>query len=111
VYPLDKTRITEFKVSYMGHPPVSIRHTLCPPKGDQSQALEDFLAAHPVSESSKLHKDIPDEVFGSNITSKDEMWQMFFDGVSRTGPNGKIIAGMGVVFVSPKIISFLGPFY
>jgi len=35
--------------------------------------LADFLAAHPVPESSKLHEDIPDEVFESNITSEDEV--------------------------------------
>ena len=27
---------------------------------------------------------------------------MFFDGVSRIGPKGKIIAGVGVVFISPQ---------
>jgi len=26
---------------------------------------------------------------------------MFFDGASRIGPEGKIIAGVGVVFISP----------
>jgi len=58
------------------------------------------LAAHPVLESSKLHEDIPNEVFESNITSEDEVWQMFFDGASRIGPKGKIIACVGVVFIS-----------
>ena len=28
--------------------------------------------------------------------------QMFFDGASRIGPKGKIIAGVGVVFISPQ---------
>ena len=27
---------------------------------------------------------------------------MFFDGASRIGPKGKIIAGVGVVFISPQ---------
>jgi len=27
---------------------------------------------------------------------------MFFDDASSTGPTGKIIAGVGIVFVSPK---------
>ena len=27
---------------------------------------------------------------------------MFFDGASRTGPKGKIIAGVGVIFISPQ---------
>ena len=60
------------------------------------------MAAHSVSESSKLHEDIPDEVFESNITSEDEVWQMFFKGASRIGPKGRIIVGMGVVFISPQ---------
>ena len=73
-------------------------------------ALAEFLAAHPVSESSKLHEDIPDEVFESNITSEDEVLQMFFDGASRIGPKGKIIAGLGLCLSLRKITSFLEHF-
>ena len=51
-------------------------------KAVKGQALADFLAAHPVPESSKLYEDIPDEIFESNVTSEDEVWQMFFDGAS-----------------------------
>jgi len=36
------------------------------------------------------------------MTSEDEVWQMFFDGASRIGPKGKIIAGVGVVFILPQ---------
>ena len=57
------------------------------------------MAAHPVLKHSKLHEDIPDEAFESNVTSEDEVWQMFFDGASRIGPRGRIIAGVGVVFI------------
>ena len=64
-----------------------------------------ITSAHPVPESSKLHEDISDEVFESNVTSENEVWQMFFDGASRIGPKGKIIAG-----VHHKTISFLGHF-
>ena len=56
------------------------------------QTLTDFLAAHPVSEMSKLYIDIPNEVIEANIISEDDVWQMFFGGASRTGPTGKIIA-------------------
>jgi len=41
------------------------------------------------------------------MTSEDEAWQMFFDGASRTGPKGKIIAGVS----HHKIMSFLGRFH
>ena len=72
-----------------------------PQKVVKGQGLADFLAAHPVPESSKLHEDILDKFFESNMISEDEVWQMFFDGASRTGPKGKTIAGVGVVFISP----------
>jgi len=29
------------------------------------------------------------------------VWQLFFDGASRTSPEGNIIAGVGVVLISP----------
>jgi len=67
----------------------------------KGQALADFLTACPILESSKLHEDIPDEVIEFNITLSDDAWQLFFDGTSRTGPKGKIIARVGVVFISP----------
>jgi len=73
-----------------------------PQKIVKGRSLADFLAAHLVLEGSKLHEDIPDEIFESNMTSEDEVWQMFFDEASRTGPKGKTIAGMGVVFISPQ---------
>jgi len=53
-----------------------------PQKAVKGQALTDFLAAHPVSENSKLHEDIPDKVFESNMISEDKVWQTFFDGAS-----------------------------
>jgi len=82
-----------------------------PKKAVKSQALAHFLTAHPVPESSTLYEDIPDEVFESNMTSKDEVWQMYFDGASRTGPKGKIIAGVGWYLSHHKITSFLGHFH
>ena len=76
--------------------------TFVPQKAIKGQPLADFLAAHPVSETLKLHTNIPDEVIKANITLEDDVLQMFFDGASRTGPTCKIIAGVGVVFVSLK---------
>ena len=73
-----------------------------PQKVIKGQALADFLVAHQAPESSKLHEDIPNENFESNMISEDEVWQMFFDEASRIGPKGKIIAGVGVVFISPQ---------
>ena len=72
-----------------------------PQKAVKGQALAEFLAANPVPENSKLHEDIPDEAFEFNTISEDEVWQMFFDGASRIGPKGKIVVGVGVLFISP----------
>ena len=69
-------------------------------KAIKEQALTDFLAAHPVLKMSKLHKDIPDEVIEANMTSEDDVWQMFLNGASRTGLTCKIIAGVGIVFMN-----------
>jgi len=81
--------------------------TFIPQKAIKGQALVDFLAAHPVSESSKLHEGIPDEFIKVNITSSDDVWQLFFDGASRTGPKGKIVARVGWYSSYPEITSSL----
>ena len=76
--------------------------TFIPQKAIKGQALAIFLAAYPVPETSKLHEDIPDEVIEANMTSSDNVWQLFFDGASKTGLKGKIVAGVGVAFISPE---------
>jgi len=42
-------------------------------KAIKGQSLADFLAAHPVLESSKLYEDIPDEVIEATLTSSDDL--------------------------------------
>ena len=46
-----------------------------PQKVVKGQALADFLAAHLVPESSKLHENIPDEIFKSKMISEDDVWK------------------------------------
>ena len=75
--------------------------TFIPQKAIKGQALANFLAAHPVSETSKPHEDITDEVIKANMTSSNDVWQIFFDGASRTSSKGNIITGVGVIFVLP----------
>jgi len=55
----------------VGHPFVDM--LFVPQKAIKGQALADFLAVHPVPERSKLHEDIPDEIFESNMISEDEV--------------------------------------
>jgi len=73
----------------------------------KGQALANFLATHPVSETSKLHEDIPNEVIEANMTLSDDVWQLFFDGASRTRPKGKIVAGVGLYLSHLRITSSL----
>ena len=75
--------------------------TFVPQKAIKGKSIADFLAAHPVPKTSKLHENIPDEVIKANMASDDEVWQMFFDDASRMGPKDKIVVGVGVAFVSP----------
>ena len=75
-----------------------------PQKAIKGQDAADFLADHPVLETSKLYDDLPDEIAEvnlSNVSSKEQVWQIFFDGASRTSPEGNIIAGVGVVLIFP----------
>jgi len=47
--------------------------TFVPQKAIKGQSLANFLAAHPVLETSKLYIDIPDEVIEANMTSGDDV--------------------------------------
>jgi len=74
-----------------------------PQKMTKGQAVAD-LANHPVSGTSKLYDDLQDEIAEVNVinaSSEEQVWQLFFDGVSRMNPEGNIIAGVGVVLISP----------
>jgi len=75
-----------------------------PQKAVKGQASTDFLADHPVSGILKLYNDLPDEIVEVNLintSSEEQVWHLFFDGASRTNPEENIIAGVGVVLISP----------
>ena len=76
-----------------------------PQKAIKGQAVGDFLAEHPDPRATKLYDDLPDEVAEACQTQTSferQVWQLFFDGASRTSPKGHIVAGVGVVLVSPQ---------
>ena len=85
--------------------------TFVPQKAIKGQAFADFLTAHSVSKTSKLHEDILDEVIKANMISEDEVWQMFFDGASRMGPKGKIVVRVGLCLFHHTIMFFLVTFH
>ena len=73
-------------------------------KAIKGQAVADFLAEHPDPRAAKLYEDLPDEVAEVCLTQtsfEGQVWQLFFDGALRTGPRENIVAGVGVVLVSP----------
>jgi len=78
--------------------------------------MADFLANYPVSGSSKLYDDLLNEiteVCTTHASLEEHVWQLFFDGASKMGPRGNIVAGVGVVLVSPhnyvisRVFSFI----
>ncbi|XP_020258613.1 uncharacterized protein LOC109835023 [Asparagus officinalis] len=72
-----------------------------PQKSVKGQAICNLMASHPLGAKADLFEDLPNEPPEANITSSSEVWQMFFDGASRAGASGSIVAGVGVVFTSP----------
>ena len=70
----------------------------------KGQAVVDFLADHSVPGTSKLYDNLSDEIAEVNVinaSSEEQVWQLFFDGASRTNPEGNIIVGVGVILISP----------
>ena len=75
-----------------------------PQKIVKVQVVADFLVDHPVSRSSKLYDDFSDEdaeVCTTHACSKEQVWELFFTGTSRTSSRGNIVAGVRVLLVSP----------
>ena len=69
-----------------------------PQKTVKGQAVADFLAEHPDLRTTKLYEDLQDEVAEVCLTQtffEGQVWQLFFDNASRTGPRGNIIAEWG----------------
>ncbi|XXG72997.1 hypothetical protein AAC387_Pa07g1981 [Persea americana] len=73
-----------------------------PQKAIKGQALADFLAEHPLPKDSPLRDDLPDEpVYSVETSLSNASWDMYFDGATRTNEIGKLISGIGILFVSP----------
>ena len=62
-------------------------------KAIKGQAIADFLAEHPDPRAVKLYEDLPDEIAEVCLTQtsfESQVWQLFFDGASRTSPKGHV---------------------
>src|SRR3954465_5251977 len=74
-----------------------------PQKATKGQAIADLLAENPTSKSATLFEELPEEtaeVHSSQV--HPTVWQMYFDGASRTIPRAGLVAGVGIVFISPR---------
>src|SRR4051812_9741560 len=61
------------------------------------------MAENPAPGSGRLYEDISDEAAEVHLAQtilEDQVWQMFFDGVSRINPSGDLAAGVEIVLVS-----------
>ena len=73
-------------------------------KAIKGRAVADFIAEHPNPRATKLYEDLLDEIDEVYITQtsfKEQVWQLLFDGASRIGPIRNIVADVEVVLVSP----------
>ncbi|XP_020271882.1 uncharacterized protein LOC109847047 [Asparagus officinalis] len=72
-----------------------------PQKSVKGQVICDLMASHTLGAKTDLFEDLPDEPPEDNLTSSPKVWQIFFDGASRVGTSGSIVAEVGVVLTSP----------
>src|SRR4051812_19974704 len=64
-----------------------------PQKSTKGQVIVDFLAENPRLESVILFEELPDETAEVHSTQANPwVWQMYFDGASRTIPRGGLVA-------------------
>ena len=59
-----------------------------PHKATKGQAVADFLAEHAGPKATRLHENLPDEiaeVYMTQTSFEEQVWQLFFDGSSRMG--------------------------
>jgi len=71
----------------------------------KGQAVAYFLAEHSDPRMTKFYEDLSDEIAEVCMTQtsfEEQVWQLFFDGASRTSPRGNIVAGVGVIVASPQ---------
>ena len=74
-----------------------------PQKAMKGQIVAYFLAENPDPRTIKLYEDFSDEIAEVCMTQtsfEEQVWQLFFDDASRTGPRGNIIVRVRIVLVS-----------
>ena len=78
----------------MGHTAFQYEMNFLSQKIVKGQAVADFLAEHSDPRATELYEDLPDEIAEVCLTQtsfEGQVWQLFFDSASRTGPQGNVI--------------------
>lgn len=80
-----------------------------PQKAIKGQVLANFLVNYSASKVVRMHGLLNDvaEVSTTQAAFDDQIWQLCFDGASRTNSKGNPIAGVEVVLVPPKKVHAL----
>src|SRR4051812_29349094 len=74
-----------------------------PQKATKGQAITDLLAENPRSNSATLFEELPDETAEvHSAQASPSVWQMYFDGASRSIPREGLVAGVGIILISPR---------
>src|SRR5436853_1651241 len=76
-----------------------------PQKATKGQAIADLIAENPRPSTGTLFEDLPDEtaeVYLAQVDDRPSVWQMYFDGASRTNHQGEPVEGVGVVYISTQ---------
>src|SRR3954471_3902431 len=74
-----------------------------PQKSTKGQVIADLLAERPRSESINLFEELPDKTAEVHSAQANLLvLQMYFDGASQTIPHGGLVAGVGIILISPR---------
>ena len=99
----DKAIVAEWSTDKMDHTALPIWDAIPTTKSREGTSVVDFLAEYPDPRATKLYEDLPDkvaEVCLTQMSFEEHVWQLFFNGTSRMGLQGNIMAWVGVVLVS-----------
>ena len=89
----------------MSYVALAIRDAIPATESYERTSSGKLLSEHPDPRAIRLYEDLLDEIAEVYITQtsfEEQIWQLFFDGASRMGPTENIVVGVGVVPVSPQ---------
>src|SRR5438309_2055848 len=87
----------------MGHAAIAIRYALLALEGHKGTSHRGPPREESEIRSTNLFEELSDESAEVHSTQDNpSVWQMYFDGASRTIPHVGLVAGVGIVLISPQ---------